>query len=107
MSKLLEPLSSSFCNGCPYGPLKEVLGYDAPGSDMDYAFTHGVPYAFTFEIYAGQKKAHSAAFLSFKQPLQQSSDDCFADLNPTGKEEFDDVLQRWTHAYLDFMRRLP
>lgn len=110
MSSLLQPISNAHCDGCPAGPLQQVLGYTAPGNDMDYAFAQGVPYAFTFEIFAGQK-AHSyeprPSFLGLQQPLQQSEDGCFKDLNPTDKEEYEDVLSRWTPAYVDLLAKLP
>lgn len=53
--EVLRPISAKRCNGkCPYGGLRDMLGYNAAGCDIDYVHDHqGVPYSYTFEIYNG------------------------------------------------------
>eukprot|EP00746_Dinoflagellata_sp_MGD_P018838 gnl/MRDRNA2_/MRDRNA2_143715_c0_seq1.p1 gnl/MRDRNA2_/MRDRNA2_143715_c0~~gnl/MRDRNA2_/MRDRNA2_143715_c0_seq1.p1 ORF type:complete len:393 (+),score=70.14 gnl/MRDRNA2_/MRDRNA2_143715_c0_seq1:189-1367(+) len=57
MMDVLQPISEQFCNGnCPYGDLAGLIGYTAKGCDIDYVKESlHVPYAFTWEIYAGQE----------------------------------------------------
>mmetsp|Transcript_44962 Transcript_44962/g.97673 ORF Transcript_44962/g.97673 Transcript_44962/m.97673 type:complete len:364 (-) Transcript_44962:33-1124(-) len=55
MKNILGPISEKYCgNNCPYGALAEMIGYNSPGCDIDYAVESGVPYAFTWEIYTSQ-----------------------------------------------------
>merc|ERR1719387_818269 len=52
MLDVLAPISAKYCD-CPYGSLAKTVGYKAPGNSIDYAYDDlGVPYAFTWEIYA-------------------------------------------------------
>lgn len=55
MMDVLKPISERFCNGdCPYGALASLIGYTSKGCDIDYVKESlHVPYAFTWEIYAG------------------------------------------------------
>lgn len=57
VEEVLRPISEKYCNGgCPYGGVSDLLLYSMEGCDIDYVSEHsGVPYAFTWEIYAGPK----------------------------------------------------
>lgn len=57
MMDVLKPISEQFCNGdCPYGNLAGLIGYSSKGCDIDYVKESlHVPFAFTWEIYAGQE----------------------------------------------------
>lgn len=52
MVRVLRPISEKYCN-CPFGSLAQVIGYKSPGNSIDYAYEDlGIPFAFTWEIYA-------------------------------------------------------
>eukprot|EP00747_Dinoflagellata_sp_TGD_P163634 gnl/TRDRNA2_/TRDRNA2_182509_c0_seq1.p1 gnl/TRDRNA2_/TRDRNA2_182509_c0~~gnl/TRDRNA2_/TRDRNA2_182509_c0_seq1.p1 ORF type:complete len:502 (+),score=103.77 gnl/TRDRNA2_/TRDRNA2_182509_c0_seq1:105-1610(+) len=57
MLDILQPISEKFCDGkCPFGGLRELIGYSSHGCDMDYvAEQMHTPYAFTFEIFTGHR----------------------------------------------------
>jgi len=112
LTGVLKPLSDRYCNSCQVGSIPQLLGYKASGNDMDYAFASGVPLSFTFEIFgsvslphgqSGSAGAHGSSVTSSLNDGQKVNEDfaCFKDFNPEGKEEYDDVLRRWTSAYLD------
>lgn len=70
MMEVLQPISDRYCDGgCPFGNLAGMIGYKSKGCDIDYVKESlGVPFAFTWEIYAGpdirkyyNEEAHSRA----------------------------------------------
>jgi len=107
LTSVLKPLSDRYCNSCQVGSISQLLGYSAFGNDADYAFANGVPLSFTFEIFGSVSLPHgNSASTGSGTPSsdgQKVDEDahCFKDFNPQGKEEYDDVLRRWTSAYLD------
>lgn len=54
--EVLKPISEKYCKGeCPYGNAADMVGYAAPGTEMDYVKEIGTPYSFSWEIYVGPK----------------------------------------------------
>lgn len=125
-NEVLRPISKRFCGGdCPYGSLADMIGYANKGCDIDWVSDHvGVPYAFTWEIYAGWRyrvsyihKAQLQNSLNLQQrkasrglralsgtSLEGDSelpDQCIEQFLPTTKEEAQKVIENWTGAYLD------
>jgi len=56
MLEMLDKISTKYCQGnCPFGNAAELVGYPAPGTDMDYVKAKAeTPFVFTWEIYVGQ-----------------------------------------------------
>jgi len=130
--EVLQPISAKHCNGkCPYGGLRDMLGYNAAGCDIDYVHDHqGVPYSYTFEIYNGygdmdayfkQQDAKRArndaemrrlrgaqALLSVEEephdPLVEEDEEpsiCMSQFLPPTESETADVVNNWSGAFLD------
>eukprot|EP00929_Paragymnodinium_shiwhaense_P003378 TRINITY_DN10385_c1_g1_i1.p1 TRINITY_DN10385_c1_g1~~TRINITY_DN10385_c1_g1_i1.p1 ORF type:complete len:438 (+),score=83.76 TRINITY_DN10385_c1_g1_i1:79-1392(+) len=55
--EVLKPISDKYCDGqCPYGNAADLVGYPAPGTEMDYLKDRvGTPYSFSWEIYVGDR----------------------------------------------------
>lgn len=62
MMKILKEIDRDHCQ-CPYGAAGSEVGYPAPGTSLDWAYTEPlkVSYSFAFEIYA---EPDSEAYLS-------------------------------------------
>merc|ERR1719253_1052180 len=72
MKSVLQEVNSKDCPECMVGDCAETVGYLAPGSSADYAYSQGVPYSFIWEIYAdsadaAEDAADQKAFLAKKQ----------------------------------------
>lgn len=139
MVQLLKPISDKYC-GCPVGGLADFMRYRAPGNAVDYIYGElGVPFAFTWEIYANDDEAqafrerrarevfvmHDEVDLreygaqsnasrreeneeEHEMSMETDADDknltqCFSFFNPTSLRVYQDVLQRWTSAYVDLI----
>lgn len=60
MAHMLGVISQQHFGGeCPYGGIARTIGYRSPGCSVDYATEHlHIPFAFTFEIYAGKSSSN-------------------------------------------------
>lgn len=129
---VLGPISDKYCGGsCPYGGLRDLIGYDAAGCDIDYIHENsGVRYAFTWEIYNGLQgmdslvqrqtqrsrreggrllRGSKQASLSANQPGgsplpedEQDPQSCIQQFLPRTESQTKEVVGKWTGAFLDF-----
>jgi len=54
MMNLLKEIDSVHCH-CPWGAAGKEVGYDCPGTSVDWVFSHvNASYAFAWEIYVGE-----------------------------------------------------
>jgi len=54
MMSMLKELDDAYCQ-CPFGAAGKEVGYSCPGTCLDWVYDQlSTPYAFAFEIYAGQ-----------------------------------------------------
>jgi hypothetical protein len=72
MKSVLQEVNAKDCPECMVGDCAETVGYLAPGSSADYAYSEGVPFSFIWEIYADaadaeQDAADQRAFLAKKK----------------------------------------
>lgn len=72
MKAVLQAVNSKDCPECMVGDCAETVGYLAPGSSADYAYSQGVPFSFIWEIYADaadarEDAADQQAFLARKK----------------------------------------
>lgn len=59
MMSLLQDLDESFCK-CPYGGAARNVGYDCPGTSIDWVYDHlNASYSFAFEIFVESSFAES------------------------------------------------
>lgn len=122
MEDVLKIISQKYCDSeCPYGNTAELIGYKSGGCDIDYVSEKlGVPYAYTWEIYASpDHRAHYVAEAKESGFLQKSSNLswqsakmrnlpesmevaslCLSEFNPVTQEETQAVAQKWSGAYL-------
>lgn len=75
MQSVLEEIRTHDCPECTMGALSETIGYLAPGSSADYAYSQGIKFAFIWEIYADAKDSSEdlqaqQAFLRRKRQQQ-------------------------------------
>lgn len=52
MKSVLQEVNSKDCPECMVGDCSETVGYLAPGSSADYAYSQGVSFSYIWEIYA-------------------------------------------------------
>jgi len=72
MMAVLTEVNSKDCPECMVGATSETVGYLAPGSSADYAYSQGVGFSFIWEIYAdasdaAQDLADQKSFLAKKK----------------------------------------
>mmetsp|Transcript_69721 Transcript_69721/g.109057 ORF Transcript_69721/g.109057 Transcript_69721/m.109057 type:complete len:411 (+) Transcript_69721:50-1282(+) len=72
MKKVLQEVNTNDCPECMVGDCAETVGYLAPGSSADFAYSQGVKFSFIWEIYADAADAaedarDQQAFLSSKK----------------------------------------
>jgi hypothetical protein len=72
MKDVLQEVNTNDCPECMVGDCAETVGYLAPGSSADFAYSQGVKFAFIWEIYADAADAaedarDQQAFLSRKK----------------------------------------
>jgi len=124
MDEVLQKISTKYCNGmCPYGGLYKMIDYANGGCDIDYVYEKvGTPYAFTWEIYAGEnyrgeyeEKAESMraereghSFLQrsrgkskMKDPEKdENAQECVDQFLPKTQADLESVVMKWSDAYL-------
>jgi len=61
MKAVLQEVNSKDCPECMVGDCAETVGYLAPGSSADYAYSQGVSYSYIWEIYADAADAEADA----------------------------------------------
>lgn len=61
MKSVLQEVNSKDCPECMVGDCAETVGYLAPGSSADYAYSQGIKYSFIWEIYADAEDAQEDA----------------------------------------------
>lgn len=61
MKAVLQEVNSKDCPECMVGSCAETVGYLAPGSSADYAYSQGVSFPFIWEIYADSADAEADA----------------------------------------------
>jgi hypothetical protein len=61
MKSVLQEVNSKDCPECMVGDCAETVGYLAPGSSADYAYSQGVGFSFIWEIYADAADAQADA----------------------------------------------
>lgn len=54
MGAVMTAIGEKYCGACRIGEAAEEVGYLAGGVSSDYAFSAGTPFAFTWEIFAGE-----------------------------------------------------
>lgn len=59
MKTVLQEVKSQDCPECMEGDCAETVGYLAPGSSADYAYSQGVSFSYIWEIYADAADAAS------------------------------------------------
>lgn len=127
VAEVLKPISDKYCGGhCPYGGLRDLLGYNVAGCDIDYVHDHsGVPYAFTWEIYNGisddpvllqrqssrsrtdatrslRGRAKSTLTAGMGNPEDdQEPQNCIQQFIPKTEAKTKEVVNTWTEAMLD------
>lgn len=125
IGRMLRPISFKYCDGrCPFGGLRDMVGYNVAGCDIDYIHERaGVPYAFSFEIYNGfrqdlprrlqnvnvAQRPPGQAFLSVeatRRPSRLEEDDedpdmCISRFSPTSQSQTTAVVENWVGAFLD------
>jgi len=127
VAEVLKPISDKYCGGhCPYGGLRDLLGYNVAGCDIDYVHDHsGVPYAFTWEIYNGisddaallqrfASRTHRDATRSLRGRANaelsaatgnpeddQDPQNCIQQFLPKTEAKTKEVVNIWTEAFLD------
>lgn len=142
MQTVLDTVNTNDCPECMVGDCAETVGYLAPGSSADYAYSQGIKFSYIWEIYADAEDAsqdlkdqqtflaRKRSGLSFwqarssvKQPAssnvmdagmpewakqeaavwapmeEETKQRCLKQFNPTTKEEYEDTVARWTHAF--------
>lgn len=57
MQKVLGDVNTKDCPECMVGDCAETVGYLAPGSSADYAYSQGIKFSFIWEIYADDEDA--------------------------------------------------
>merc|ERR1712107_832807 len=73
MQAVLQDVSHD-CPECMVGPCAETIGYLAPGSSADYAYSQGVAFSFIWEIYTddshfAEDASRRQAFLARKNSV--------------------------------------
>jgi hypothetical protein len=61
MKSVLQEINSKHCPECMVGDCAETVGYLAPGSSADYAYSEGVSFSYIWEIYADAADAEQDA----------------------------------------------
>ena len=111
MNQVLSQLDSQFCK-CPSGAAAQQVGYDSPGTCLDWVHTNtNSSFSFAFEIYTGygveklrdRYNAQSSSmlrssFLDVEETLMNRS--CFTQFNPETKSEFDRTVENWSEALI-------
>eukprot|EP00271_Cylindrocystis_brebissonii_P005985 TRINITY_DN1846_c0_g1_i3.p1 TRINITY_DN1846_c0_g1~~TRINITY_DN1846_c0_g1_i3.p1 ORF type:complete len:273 (-),score=28.02 TRINITY_DN1846_c0_g1_i3:193-1011(-) len=94
MGRLLDQINARHLNSsCVVGSGGSAVGYLAHGTATDWMYDAlHVPMAFTFEIY-GDADAHH--------------DDCFRMFNPITPAKFEDVISKWTDAFVSLLLHVP
>ncbi|KAL3681307.1 hypothetical protein R1sor_024263 [Riccia sorocarpa] len=94
MKTLLQTVHSKHClEKCVVGSGGASVGYLAHGTATDYMYdVLKVPMAFTWEIYGD---------------LKQPEYECFQMFNPVRRESFEEVVSRWSAAFITLTVNLP
>lgn len=73
MLDVLDHINPKYCD-CPMGAAGKDVGYLCPGTCLDYAYEHSVPYTFALEIYASGHPApgYAAKHASLLQKSQKT-----------------------------------
>ena len=114
MSEILSELDSKYCQ-CPSGSAAEEVGYDSPGTCLDWVHSRTkAKYSYAFEIYTGfgvrelrdryanqkMRGANSLLQMSLEdQGLSQM--DCFQQFNPDTEDTYKSVVENWTKALIE------
>ena len=114
MTEILSELDSKYCQ-CPSGAAAEQVGYDSPGTCLDWVHSRTrAKYSYAFEIYTGVgvselrqryreqniRGGNSLLEMSLEdQGLSQR--DCFEQFNPVDKETYKTVVDNWTKALIE------
>lgn len=81
---LLQKIKEFSCIDCRIGTSRELFGYNAFGTGVDYMVGHGgVSLAFTAEIYGNASNLH---------------DECFPMFNPGLISDYDRIVTSWSQA---------
>jgi len=116
MSQVLNELDSKYCK-CPSGAAAEQVGYDSPGTCLDWVHSRTASqYSYAFEIYTGvgvaqlrerynaQKnfRGGQSSFMEMSlEDEQVSSNECFLQFNPENSETYNKVVNNWTNALIE------
>ncbi|KAL2620622.1 hypothetical protein R1flu_000827 [Riccia fluitans] len=94
MKTLLQTMNSMHClENCVVGSGGASVGYLAHGTATDYMYdVLKVPMAFTWEIYGD---------------LKQPEYECFQMFNPVSSRLFEEVVSRWSAAFITLILSLP
>lgn len=110
MKAVLSELDAKFCQ-CPAGQAAEEVGYNSPGTCLDWVHTNipTVNYSFAFEIFTGmgqadlelryQQQLRSSSFLQQESPLQEAT--CFEQFNPKSKDVYEETIKNWAQALIE------
>lgn len=101
MKSVLAELDAKFCQ-CPYGQAAAQVGYDSPGTCLDWVHEHTkTQFSYAFEIYTGIGEADLVR--RYQEQLRGASflqESCFEQFNPETQETYDDVVNNWADALI-------
>lgn len=133
---LLQKVSREYCQ-CPFGGAAHTIGYNCPGASLDYAKdTLHAANSYAVEIWIGEDeqkpfhdryeaqmastaglssflqqrhKRHAIAKLHKEESGEAQKDPawCLQNFNPLHHDDYQDVLKRWTQAYLTLIKESP
>mmetsp|Transcript_21250 Transcript_21250/g.41589 ORF Transcript_21250/g.41589 Transcript_21250/m.41589 type:complete len:426 (+) Transcript_21250:73-1350(+) len=98
MMNLLKDIDSVHCH-CPYGAAGKEVGYDCPGTSVDWAFSNtNTSFAFAWEIYVGDGEAELRR--RWQEKLQGRGHALLEAGAPLAHEHFHDVFQQHPSDFL-------